>query len=153
MMTQSWSLPWCKMVVQNMLRTFGAKKVFPEKTCCIWRLFRCQQMPSTNRNAWFTLFVRIVKSATIWYKKPWSEHCVRKLNKIGVMIIKIVKEEKNIINMISKLKYLLKFNDDFILPNCRFWIPSTQNLMKSYMFTICPRSSFPYCIVAYYING
>ena len=31
----------------------------------IWRLFRCNQMPSTNRNVWFTLCVRIVKWATI----------------------------------------------------------------------------------------
>ena len=30
-----------------------------------WWLFRCNQMPSTNRNAWFTPCVRTVKWATI----------------------------------------------------------------------------------------
>ena len=34
----------------------------------IWRLFRCNQMPSSNRNSWFTPYVRIVKWATISYK-------------------------------------------------------------------------------------
>ena len=31
-------------------------------------LFQCNQMPSTNRNAWFTPRVRIVIWATIYYK-------------------------------------------------------------------------------------
>ena len=31
----------------------------------IWRLFRCNQMPSANRDSWFTPNVRIVKLATI----------------------------------------------------------------------------------------
>ena len=34
----------------------------------IWRLFRCNQIPSKNRNAWFTPDVRTVKWATMWYK-------------------------------------------------------------------------------------
>ena len=33
----------------------------------IWRLFRYKQMPSTNRNAWFTQWLRIFKWATIYY--------------------------------------------------------------------------------------
>ena len=41
---------------------------FSEKKNRIWWLFRCNQMPSTNRNAWFTPCVRIVKWATIYYK-------------------------------------------------------------------------------------
>ena len=31
----------------------------------IWRPFRCNQMPSTNRNSWYTPYVGIVKWATI----------------------------------------------------------------------------------------
>ena len=42
-------------------------KVFFRKNR-IWWLFRCNQMPSTNRNAWFSPCVRIVKWATIYYK-------------------------------------------------------------------------------------
>ena len=30
--------------------------------------FRCDQMPSTNRNSWFTPYARIVRWATILYK-------------------------------------------------------------------------------------
>ena len=41
--------------------------LFPKKNR-IWRLFRCNQMPSTNRNVWFTPSVRIVKWATIYYR-------------------------------------------------------------------------------------
>ena len=42
--------------------------IFSRKKNQISWLFRCNQMPSTNRNAWFTLCVRIVKWATIYYK-------------------------------------------------------------------------------------
>ena len=43
---------WCK---QGLFR----------KNDRIWRLFWCNQMPSTNRNVWFTPCVRIVKWATM----------------------------------------------------------------------------------------
>ena len=46
---------WCK------------QGLFPNKNR-IWWLFRCNQIPSTNRFAWFTPCVRIVKWATIYYK-------------------------------------------------------------------------------------
>ena len=45
--------------------------LFPKKNR-IWWLFRCNQMPSTNRNAWITPCVRIVKWATIYYKNHGS---------------------------------------------------------------------------------
>ena len=32
--------------------------LFPRKKNRIWELFRCKQMPSTNRNTWFTPYVR-----------------------------------------------------------------------------------------------
>ena len=46
---------WCK------------QGLFREKNR-IWWLFRCNQMPSTNRDACFTPCVRIGKWATIYYK-------------------------------------------------------------------------------------
>ena len=56
------------MVAHFTLRTNDENKVFFRKKNRIWRLFRCNQIPSTNRNAWFTPCVRIVKWATIKYK-------------------------------------------------------------------------------------
>ena len=53
-----------KMVAQNMVRTYEVKPVFSD-TIRIWRLSRCNQMPSATRNAWFTPYERIVKWATI----------------------------------------------------------------------------------------
>ena len=50
---------WCK------------QGLFPKKNW-IWWLFRCNQMPSTNRKAWFTPCVRIVKWATIYYQNHGS---------------------------------------------------------------------------------
>ena len=41
---------------------------FVRKKNRIWPFCRCNQMPSTNRNAWFTPCVRIVKWATIYCK-------------------------------------------------------------------------------------
>ena len=54
-----------KMVAKNMLRTYGAKWVFSEKKTRIWQLFPCNQMPPTNRNTWYTPYVRTVFLATI----------------------------------------------------------------------------------------
>ena len=56
------------MVAHFTLRTYDVNKVFFRKKSQIWWLFRCNQMPSTNRTAWFTPCVRIVKWATIYYK-------------------------------------------------------------------------------------
>ena len=60
----TWSVAWqlYMMVAQNMLRTYD--RSFPRKINRIWRLFRCKQNPSTNRNTWFTQCVRTVFWAT-----------------------------------------------------------------------------------------
>ena len=42
-----------KMVAQHMLRVHDVNKVFSERNL-IWRLFRWNQVPSTNRTHWFT---------------------------------------------------------------------------------------------------
>ena len=62
--------PWFlyKMVAHFTLRTYYVNKEFFRTKIWIWWLFRCIQMPSTNRNAWFTPCVRIVNWATIYYK-------------------------------------------------------------------------------------
>ena len=44
------------MVAHFKLRTYDVNKVFFRKKR-IWWLFRCNQMPSTNRNAWFTPYI------------------------------------------------------------------------------------------------
>ena len=46
----------------------------------IWWLFRCYQMPSTNRNAWFTPCVRIGKWATLYNKNHGSLRVCNKCN-------------------------------------------------------------------------
>ena len=60
-------------------QTHGTSIIWKIRTCCarmkktrsfpkknrVWRLFRCNQMLSTNRKAWFTPCVRIEKWATI----------------------------------------------------------------------------------------
>ena len=64
------------------VRTYDVSKAFFRKKNRIWRLFRCNQLPSTNRNAWFTPCVRIVKWATIYYKNyevNQEEYIMRRL--------------------------------------------------------------------------
>ena len=56
------------MVAHFTLRTKDENEAFIRNKNRIWRLFRCNQMPSTNRNAWYAPCVRIVKWATILYK-------------------------------------------------------------------------------------
>ena len=50
------------MVAHFTFRTNDENKVFFRKKYRIWRLLRCNQMPSTNRNAWFTPWMRIVSN-------------------------------------------------------------------------------------------
>ena len=52
------------MTAQNM---YEVKHVFSDKKIRIWRLFRYNQMPS-NRNTWFTPYMRTLLWATILYK-------------------------------------------------------------------------------------
>ena len=56
------------MVVHFTLRTYDVNKVFFRKENRVRWLFRCKQMPSTDRTAWFTPCVRMVKWAAIYYK-------------------------------------------------------------------------------------
>ena len=53
------------VVAQNMVRTYDVKQVFFGDFFRIWRLFRCNQTPSTNRNAWFTPYMLIKKWGTM----------------------------------------------------------------------------------------
>ena len=56
------------MVAHFTMCTYDEMYVFSEKKNRFWLLFRCNQMPSANRNSWFTPYVHIVKWATILYK-------------------------------------------------------------------------------------
>ena len=56
------------MASQNKLRTYDVKKRGSEKKNRIWRLFLCNRMPSTNRNARCTPYLNIFIWATILYK-------------------------------------------------------------------------------------
>ena len=50
-----------------MLRTHEENSSFPRKKNRFWPLCRCNQMPWTSRNTWFTSYVRTVFWATVWY--------------------------------------------------------------------------------------
>ena len=60
------------MVAHLTLRTYDVNKVFFRKNIRVLWLFLCNQMPWTNRKAWFTPCVRIGKWATIYYKNHGS---------------------------------------------------------------------------------
>ena len=85
------------MVAHFMLRTYDVNKTFFRKKTRIWLLSRCNQMPSTNRNAWFTPCVRLVKWATIYYKSHEYDIILLNLFDNDIYHIWYEKIEKNIL--------------------------------------------------------
>ena len=96
--------------------------IFREKKW-ILRLFRSNQMPSANRNTWFTPYLRYVFWATIWYKHMVRVRVLTRFGRSDRILIRIGKtgSESGFATLYSHPSIRVTIYSVFIVKGCESW--------------------------------